>query len=130
MIQLILYGIFGVLTTALNIFIYWACTRLLHVPVVPSTIIAWTVAVLFAYWSNRKFVFHSETSSIRGIITEAAEFFMCRLATGIMDVAIMYVFVDVLGFHDVIIKTISNLLVIILNYVASKIFIFRRNNQS
>ena len=50
---------------------------------------------------------------------------MCRIATGVMDVIIMYLFVDVLGFYDVIVKTVSNILVIILNYVASKLFIFK-----
>ena len=121
MIQIILYGIFGVLTTALNIWLYWACTRLLGLEVVASTVIAWIIAVLFAYWSNRKFVFHSQSPEI---FREAVEFFVARLATGIMDVAIMYVCVDVLKFPDVWIKTFSNILVIILNYIASKIYIF------
>ncbi|MBQ7592730.1 MAG: GtrA family protein [Synergistaceae bacterium] len=123
--SLILYGIFGVLTTILNIFIYWLVTRIFYVPVVPATIIAWVIAVLFAYYTNRKYVFHSNINSISGIISEAGEFFICRLATGILDVIIMYIFVDVLNFNDVIIKTISNILVIILNYIASKLFIFK-----
>ena len=124
-LQLILYGIFGALTTIINIVVYWLCTRILSCPVVPSTVIAWTVAVLFAYWSNRKFVFHSTVKSHSGILKEATEFFSCRIATGILDVIIMYVFVDVLGFYDVIIKTTSNIIVIILNYIASKLFIFK-----
>lgn len=125
MLELLLYGIFGVLTTLLNIFIYWLMTRIFTLGVVSSTIIAWVIAVLFAYYSNRKFVFHSKNSSI---IAEASEFFMCRLATGIMDVIIMFVFVDVLGLYDVIIKTLSNIAVIILNYIASKLFIFKGEN--
>ena len=123
--QLVLYGIFGVLTTIINIVVYWLCTRMLFIPVVPSTVIAWLVAVFFAYYTNRTYVFHSTTSSLRGIISEAAEFFACRIATGVIDVIIMYVFVDVLGFHDVFIKTASNILVIVLNYVFSKLIIFK-----
>ncbi|MBQ7221411.1 MAG: GtrA family protein [Synergistaceae bacterium] len=123
--QIILYGIFGGITTLINIFAYWACTRILNIPVVASTVCAWTIAVLFAYWANRNFVFHSNTNSLRGILTEASEFFMCRIATGVMDVIIMYIFVGVLGFYDVIVKAVSNILVIILNYIASKIFIFK-----
>ena len=125
MLQIILYGIVGGITTAINIFAYWLCTRLLHIPVVASTVIAWTIAVLFAYWANRKFVFHSTINSFSGIFKEASEFFFFRIATGVLDVIIMYVFVDVLGFYDVVIKAASNILVIILNYIASKIIIFK-----
>ena len=127
--QLVIYGICGVITTLIDILMYWLCTRMLHVPVVPSTVIAWLVALFFAYYSNRTYVFHSTTSSIRGVISEAAEFFACRIATGVLDVIIMYVFVDVLNFDDVIIKTASNILVIILNYIASKLFIFSKAKE-
>ena len=123
--NLILYGIFGVLTTLLNIFVYWLFTRIFIFQVVPATIIAWIIAVLFAYFTNRKFVFHSKNYSLHAILTEAGEFFLCRLITGLIDVFIMFVFVDILALNDVVIKTISNILVIILNYIASKLFIFK-----
>ena len=125
-----LYGIFGVLTTVINIFAYWLFTRVFSCPVVASTVIAWTIAVFFAYWSNRKFVFRSAANTHSAVLKEAAEFFSCRIATGILDVIIMYIFVDVLGFYDVFIKTASNILVIILNYIASKLFIFRGEKSS
>ena len=128
--QLILYGIFGVLTTVLNIFAYWALTRALGLAVVPSTVIAWTVAVFFAYYTNRKYVFRSTESSFMGMLREAAYFFGARITTGVIDVIIMYVFVDVLGFHDVFIKTASNVLVVILNYVFSKLIIFKGESNS
>lgn len=135
--HIFLYGVFSVLTTILNIFIYWLCTRIFGLQVVLSTVIAWVLtviawvlAVLFAYMTNRKYVFHSTENSSAGIIREIAEFFFCRLATGIIDVAIMYLFVDVLGFNDVIIKTASNIIVIILNYIASRLFIFKGENFS
>ncbi len=123
--HLFLYGVFGVLTTLIDIFVYWLCTRIFSCPVVPSTVIAWTVAVFFAYWSNKNFVFHSKTTSPSGMLKEAGEFFACRIATGVLDVVIMYVFADVLGIYDVAVKITSNIIVIILNYIASKLFIFR-----
>ena len=123
--QLMLYGIFGVLTTILNIFVYWLVTRIFRVAVVPSTIIAWVIAVFFAYYTNRKYVFQSQTKNFFAVIFEAIYFFACRLTTGVIDVGIMYLFVDVLKFDDVITKTTSNILVIILNYIASKVFIFK-----
>ena len=122
--QLILYGIFGVLTTILNIFAYWVISRVFSITIVPATIIAWIIAVLFAYYTNRKYVFDSKNSSIIAIFFEAVYFFACRLAAGVLDVAIMYLFADLMGLDDVIVKTVSNIIVIILNYTASKLFIF------
>ena len=126
--QLIAYGICGVLTTVINIFTYWLA-RNFEVSIASSAIIAWLVAVLFAYWSNRKFVFESTNTSIIAIFFEAVYFFMCRIATGLLDIAIMYIFADVLGCHEVITKTVSNIIVIIVNYVASKLFIFKEGKK-
>ena len=119
--HLFLYGIFGLLTTALDIILYWFCTRVCNFYVVPSTIIAWFLALLFAYYTNRKYVFASEAKSR---FHEAFSFFLCRLATGFIDVIIMYVFAELLSFNDVVVKTVSNIIVIILNYIGSKIFVF------
>lgn len=123
--ELIIYGIVGGITTLIDIIVYWLVSRFLFVPVVPSTIIAWIVAFIFAYWSNRKFVFHSHNP----VIPEAFQFFICRVSTGILDVVIMYVFADVLGLYDVAVKITSNIIVIILNYIASKLFIFRNKEN-
>ena len=120
--QLIVYGIVGGITTLIDIIVYWLVSRFLFVPVVPSTIIAWITAFIFAYFSNRKFVFHSHNA----ILSEAFYFFICRVSTGILDVLIMYVFADVLKFHDVSVKIVSNIIVIVLNYAASKLFIFKQ----
>lgn len=57
--DIIPYGIFGVLTTLVNVIVYWTSARLLGLGVMPSTVIAWILAVLFAYITNRKWVFHS-----------------------------------------------------------------------
>ena len=124
--QIILYGIAGVITTLINIVAYWALTRLLALNVTLSTVIAWVIAVVFAFWSNRVWVFHSNGK----ILTEAAEFLSARIATGVLDVAIMYVFADVLALPDVWVKAVSNIIVIILNYVLSKLFIFKKEEKS
>ena len=126
--QIFLYGIFGVLTTIFNIFLYWLCSRIFELAVVPSTIIAWFLAVLFAYYTNGKYVFESKAETFGAKFNEALNFFACRLATGFIDVVIMYVFADLIGFDDVWVKTVSNILVVILNYVASKIFVFKHKS--
>ena len=122
----ILYGIFGVLTTLVNIAAYWVCTRIFHLTTVPSTIIAWILAVLFAYLTNRKLVFESEAEGSSEIIAEIAKFFVMRAATGGLDILFMHITVNVLHWNDVLMKALSNIIVIVLNYAASRLIIFRK----
>lgn len=119
------YLFFGVCTTLINIAAYWVCAHIVRLGVMPSTVIAWIAAVLFAYLTNRKWVFHSQAVTADEIFKEMVSFFTCRLATGVVDWACMFLFVDILGWNDVLIKAGANVLVIVLNYVASKLVIFR-----
>lgn len=123
--DLIPYVAFGVLTTVVNIVTFWIIAHPLGVSVMPSTIIAWITAVLFAYITNRKWVFRSDAHATNEIAKEIVAFFACRLATGVVDWVCMFVLVELLGFNDVIIKFIANIIVISLNYVASKLIIFK-----
>ena len=122
----ILYLVFGALTPAVNIGVYWLCAHPLGLPVVPSTVIAWFFAVFFAYVTNRKWVFHSEASTRKEIIRESVSFFLCRLGTGVLDWVLMYLLVDCLHWPDLWVKTGVNILVILLNYVASKLLVFKQ----
>ena len=119
--HLFLYGIVGGLTTLLSIFLYWTFTRKCGLGAVPSSALSWILAVIFSFWANRKFVFFSSGN----IFHEFYLFVMARISTGVMDLAIMYVFVDLLNFYDMPVKIISNILVIIFNYVAAKLVIFK-----
>lgn len=123
---LILYGIFGVLTTVVNIFSYWLLAHPLGLSTMPSTIIAWVLSVCFAYLTNRKWVFHSNASTMKEYLKEIVAFFSCRVATGVLDWVCMFVFVTLLSLNDVLIKTLANILVIILNYIASKLIVFKK----
>ena len=118
------YAIFGILTTIINIVVYLFFAHILKKGVMLSTLAAWFLSVLFAYVTNRKWVFHSGVLTFSNIIREVVAFFICRLATGIADILIMFVFVNIFHFNDLFIKIISNIAVIILNYVASKWIIF------
>lgn len=119
------YLFFGVCTTFVNVIIYWGTAHLMKVDVMISAFIAWGMAVIFAYITNRRWVFHSSSFGIKDTIREIISFFVFRLATGIVDLLCMYIFVDILNFNDVIIKIVANILVITLNYLASKLVIFR-----
>ena len=120
------YLFFGVCTTTVNVVVYWLCAHPLGLAVMASTVIAWVLAVLFAFFTNRKWVFHSENTGFKSVGKEMLMFFACRLATGAVDWICMYVFVDMLHWNDMLVKFCANIIVIILNYLASKILIFRR----
>ena len=124
------YLFFGVCTTIVNVVAYWVSAHLFHLGTMLSTVIAWILAVLFAYVTNRKWVFHSTAVGTHEIVKEMLSFFSCRLATGVVDWLSMFVFVDVLGWNDLIIKIVANIVVIVLNYVASKLIIFKKKKVS
>lgn len=123
------YLFFGVCTTVVNVVAYWICAHPLGLGTMMSTIIAWILAVLFAYVTNRKWVFHSEAHGAEAIGKEMASFFGCRLATGVVDWVCMFIFVEWLSMNDVIIKAAANFVVIVLNYVASKLIIFKKGKK-
>ncbi len=120
------YLFFGVCTTLVNIFVYYLCSRLGGMPTVPGTAVAWFASVVFAFFTNKWFVFESKSWAADVLLREAASFFACRAATGVMDLVIMYIGVDRMRLFDVGVKIFSNILVIILNYVMSKLLIFRK----
>ena len=127
--EIIMYLIFGGLTTLVNIVAYFILARLLNIETVASTIIALIVSILFAYITNKIFVFESKTHNKKDLLREMISFFACRALSGVMDVAIMYVTVDLWHFNDIIMKIISNIIVIIVNYVFSKLIIFKKKKD-
>ena len=127
--EAILYLFFGGCTTVVNFVVYWACTRVLPMGTVAASVLAWLLSVLFAYVTNRKWVFESTASGMQAIAAEMAKFFAGRVATGVMDVVIMFVSVDLLGAPDMVMKILSNVLVIILNYFISKLLVFKGSKK-
>lgn len=123
---LFFYLVFGVLTTVVNIVTYHLCYEVWGVLNVPSNIIAWVLAVAVAYITNKLWVFDSKSFTPAVLLPELWKFVSCRLATGLMDLAIMWVGVDLLRGPATPIKIGSNVLVIVLNYVFSKLLIFRK----
>jgi putative flippase GtrA len=118
------YLIFGVLTTLVNYVAYLLLAPLFVRTTIP-TVIAWVVSVLFAYLTNRRFVFQSRTRG-KAAVKEAGAFFAARLLSGVLDVLLMAIFADMLGLNDKLVKLASNVFVVIFNYVASKLVIFRK----
>lgn len=124
--SVILYVFFGGCTTLINIVTYWLCYNKLGIKNVPSTIIAWVAAVLFAFVTNKLFVFESRGRSKSRTLYELVSFFGCRMLTGALDVGIMAFAVDYMHWNGLLWKILSNVLVLVSNYFASKFIIFKK----
>lgn len=123
--QLISYGFWGVVTTAVNVVCYWLC-RQVDIPVVPATIISWFVSVLFAYVTNRRYVFHSQLTSIKQVMAECFSFFASRFFSGVLDVLLMYLTIEVLLFPELISKIGVEVFISLLNYFLSIFIVFNK----
>ena len=123
-LELLRYIIIGLLTTLLNIFIYYICANILNIHYVISTIIAWIIAVIFSFFTNRDFVFKNKKRET-GFFKEFNMFWTTRYLTGLLDVGIMFLGVNVFKQIDTEVKIFSNIIGTILNYVITKYLVFR-----
>lgn len=124
--QLVRYISFGVCTTLVNIVAYYLFAHCLGLSTSSSTIVSWVISVAFAYVTNKLWVFDSKSWQLRPLLREALSFYVCRLLTGALDLGIMLLTVNLLHWNDMLMKVLSNILVIILNFVASRALVFRR----
>lgn len=120
------YLFFGVLTTAVNYLVYLPCYNLLGLSAAVSNVIAWAVAVIFAYLTNKPFVFRSHDWSASTVIPEFAKFVGCRVLSGGGETLILLLTVDILGLNGNLWKLIVSVLVVIGNYFGSKLLVFRK----
>lgn len=127
--DIILYLFFGGLTFLVCMVSYYIFATPLHMNYMVANVISWIIAVLFAYITNRIFVFKSKVKDFVGIVKEIWMFFACRLSTGVMEIIIMFVGVSLLHCNDLIVKGIAQVLVILSNYVLSKLLIFKNHNS-
>ena len=127
--DILAYLFFGVLTTAVNYLVYLPCYNLLHLSAAVSNVIAWVVAVAFAYVSNKPFVFRSYDWSAATVLPELCRFVGSRIASGGLETLIIFVAVDCLMFNGNVMKLVTSVLVVILNYFASKLIVFRKKKE-
>lgn len=124
--DMVSYLFFGVLTTAVNYLVYLPLYNLLGISAAVSNIIAWVTAVAFAYVTNKPFVFKSHDWSMKTVLPELGKFVGCRAASGGLETVLILLTVDILGWNGNIWKLIISVLVVILNYVSSKLLVFRK----
>ena len=124
--ETISYLVVGVLTTILSIAVFAGCYRKLKMSTVMSNIISWVIAVAFAYLTNKPFVFKSHDWSAKVVVPELAKFIGCRIGSGVLETAIIFVTVDCLHWNGNLIKLLTSVLVVVMNYIASKLLVFRK----
>ncbi|MCI8659089.1 MAG: GtrA family protein [Lachnospiraceae bacterium] len=125
--EIIFYFIFGVLTTLVDWISYRVMTRCYGTDYRIATTGAWTAAVLFAFATNKLFVFRSRSLNPRKVWREFVPFVACRIATGLFTLAAMIALVDGMGIRrDFICKIVVSGISLILNYVFSKWLVFRK----
>ncbi len=123
--MLLLYILFGAGTTIVNLLSFeWLYYRVAAGTIVSNTI-AWIGAVLFAFATNKWYVFESKSWNLKLTVHEFISFVGCRGVTGLLDLVAMYITVDCFHFEAMVMKVLVNILVILLNYIASKI-IFKK----
>jgi putative flippase GtrA len=120
------YLFFGGLTTVVNYLIYLPCYNLLALSATVSTVIAWVVAVAFAYLTNKPFVFQSHDWSRKTVLPELVSFVSCRIGSGALETVILLIACDILGWNANLWKLVTSVLVVILNYISSKLVVFRK----
>ena len=126
--EIINYLIVGVLTTFISIGVYYILTITILDPnnefeLQIANVISWIIAIIFAYITNRKYVFESKN---KNIFSELIKFSSSRITTLLIEMIYMYITVSILHFNYKIMKIIAQIIVIILNYVFSKIFVFQK----
>ena len=119
--ELFWYVVFGTLTTIVNVVVYFAL-EYIGVNYIISNIIAWFLSVLFAYVTNRIWVFESKSPDI---LKEMVLFFSGRIFSGVLDTALLYLFVDILTLGNTFSKIAVEIIITILNYLLSKIIVFK-----
>lgn len=124
------YIFFGVCTTVVNIISYYLCNKTLGISNIPAVIIAWVSAVTFAFFTNKLWVFESKSMSKKILLYELWTFYTCRILTGVVDVFIMYIAVDLMSRNAVMWKALADIIIIVANFIASKYIIFIRKGES
>lgn len=122
--ELIMYLIFGVLTTLVNIIVYYVSTKIFLINYQISNVLAWILSVTFAFITNKLYVFESKTND--KLLKETISFYSLRLFSLGIDILIMYIMVSILNINDMISKIVSNVVIIIINYITSKLITFRK----
>lgn len=124
--ELIGYLIFGGLTTVVNIIVFYLFDSIFDVHYLVANAIAIVVSILFAFFTNKKYVFKSSTPTVQLWLKEFSLFVSFRLLSAVFDMGSMWLLVDGLNLNANVAKIITQFIVVVLNYAFSKFFIFKQ----
>ena len=119
------YLIFGFLAFVLNYILYFLFAGVLDIHHLVSTVLSWALTVVFAYWTNRTFVFKSKNKDAKSLWEEFISFIGARVATELLELGLMFLMVDCAALNEYISKFVCQVLVIVANYFLSKLWIFK-----
>ena len=126
--EVILYLIFGVLTTVVSFVVQWLFKDVIILPYAwLTTVIAWFASVLFAFITNKLIVFDRKEKT--GFFKEIVLFYSSRLLTGLLEIGAMALFVDICQFNYWAVKIVANVVIIVLNYILSKFIVFKKDKS-
>ncbi|MCI6659383.1 GtrA family protein [Peptoniphilaceae bacterium SGI.137] len=126
--EMLLYLFFGALTTLVSIISFAFLVKRLHMDAMIANVISWILAVAFAYFTNRSWVFSAKPSGLAEGVRQAGAFFGGRILTLILEEGILFLFLNILHFSAIPTKIAAQLLVLIANYGVSKLFVFRKRD--
>lgn len=119
------YLIFGFLAFVLNYGLYYLFDNVLGMHYMVATVLSWVLTVVFAYWTNRTFVFKSKNKDAQSLLEEFLSFIGARVATELLEMGLMFLMVGRAGLNEMISKFVCQVLVIVANYFLSKLWIFK-----
>lgn len=125
---MIVYLVLGGMTTVVNMAVYYGCYEVWGIHSDLSTILAWIVAVIFAFFTNKPWAFDSHDWSLKTVLPEAGRFLECRLGTGLVELLMMHIAVEMLGWPGTPMKLLVGVIVVVLNYVGSRLLVFRKKS--
>lgn len=129
--EIINYLVFGALAMFVSFATYYLFARVFKIEEVVSNTLSWVCAVLFAYFTNKIFVFESKTNGKKEILKEMGKFFLARIISGITcDVGTFALMVKVFHIDDMISKLVTQVMVVIVNYLFSKLLIFKKEKNN
>jgi putative flippase GtrA len=124
--EVISYLVFGVATTVVNIAVFFICKDVFGIDYKISNAIGWFLSVLFAFFTNKYFVFASQHVNLLAFFKEMILFYWYRILSFVIDMALMVVMIEWLHISDFWAKMVTQVVVIVLNYFFSKFFIFKK----
>lgn len=122
--EIILYLIFGFLTTVISILVFALFTEVIPLNELIANIISFIIAVLFAFLTNRRWVFKNNDK--QPFLLQGIKFYSARLITLLIEELIIFIFITLLTFNSLAVKTIAQIVIIVLNYILSKVFVFKK----